>query len=85
MNRGLMMNPLDNVCILVDGEGAKAGEKIEVGNKIITANADIRVPHKMAIKDIAKGEQIIKYGFSIGYATEDIRKGDWVHIHNMAL
>ncbi len=39
--------------------------------------------HKYALKDIACGEDIIKYGFPIGHATEDIKKDAHVHSHNM--
>ena len=39
--------------------------------------------HKIAVCDISKGADIIKYGYPIGYATESIKKGDAVHSHNM--
>ncbi len=39
--------------------------------------------HKYAARDIASGEKIIKYGFPIGIATEDISEGEHVHSHNM--
>lgn len=39
--------------------------------------------HKYALKDINKGENIIKYGSPIGYATTDIKKGEHIHTHNM--
>lgn len=39
--------------------------------------------HKYALSDISAGENIIKYGNPIGHATEDIKKGDHVHSHNM--
>ena len=39
--------------------------------------------HKYAVRDIKKGEQIIKYGFPIGIAGEDIKAGDLVHSHNL--
>ena len=39
--------------------------------------------HKTALCDIEKGSDIIKYGYPIGYATENIKKGDHVHSHNM--
>lgn len=39
--------------------------------------------HKYALKNIAKGENIIKYGFSIGVATENIAEGEHVHSHNL--
>ncbi len=38
--------------------------------------------HKKALCDIKKGENIIKYGYPIGYATEDIKEGEHVHTHN---
>ena len=39
--------------------------------------------HKYAVCDISKGERIIKYGYPIGVATTDIRKGEHVHSHNL--
>ena len=39
--------------------------------------------HKIALNDIKKGENIIKYGYPIGHATEDIKKGDHIHTHNI--
>ena len=48
-----------------------------------TANQDIPQGHKMAIQPIKAGENVIKYGFSIGHATVSITPGDWVHTHNM--
>lgn len=39
--------------------------------------------HKFALCDIPEGEQIIKYGYPIGIATADIKKGEWVHSHNL--
>ena len=39
--------------------------------------------HKIALNDIKKGENIIKYGYPIGHATEDIKKDDHVHTHNI--
>lgn len=39
--------------------------------------------HKYAVKDIAKGESVIKYGFPIGIAKEDIKAKEHVHTHNL--
>ena len=44
---------------------------------------DIPQGHKVALKDIPAGTNIIKYGFAIGRATSDIKAGQWVHTHNM--
>ena len=39
--------------------------------------------HKFALRDIAAGENIIKYGLPIGHATCAIRRNEHVHTHNM--
>ena len=53
------------------------------GEVAISAAEDIRAGFKLAISDIGKGERIYKYGYLIGLATEDIAKGDCVHVHNL--
>lgn len=40
--------------------------------------------HKVALRAIKKGENVIKYGFPIGHATCDIAEGEWIHSHNLA-
>lgn len=49
----------------------------------VTVTEDITAGHKFAIRDIKKGEPIIKYGYPIGVATEDISAGSHVHTHNI--
>ena len=44
---------------------------------------DIAQGHKFALKDIKKDQPIIKYGYPIGIAKEDIQQGSWIHTHNM--
>ena len=44
----------------------------------------LRQGHKAALRDIAAGADVIKYGAVIGRATADIRTGEWVHVHNIA-
>ena len=59
-------------------------EEIEIGKgKYIKINQDIPFGHKFALKDINQGELITKYGQIIGIATEDIKVGDWIHVHNI--
>lgn len=52
-------------------------------NKLDNVEVNLGDGHKYALSDIAKGENIIKYGNPIGHATEDIKKGSHVHTHNM--
>ena len=49
----------------------------------LTACGDIPAGHKYALKDIKKGETVIKYGQIIGRASTDIKEGEWVHTHNV--
>lgn len=48
-----------------------------------TVEVNLENGHKYALRDIACGENIIKYGNPIGHATCDIKKGEHVHTHNV--
>ena len=52
-------------------------------NSLDNVYINISDGHKYADRDIKKGEDIIKYGCSIGHATTDIKKGEHVHTHNL--
>lgn len=64
-------------------KGDEVGTNGRITDVVVTARADIAYGHKIALGDIAKGDTIMKYGLSIGSATEDIKAGDHVHIHNV--
>jgi len=52
-------------------------------NKLDNVEINLENGHKYARIDIKQGENIIKYGQPIGHASEEIKKGDHVHTHNM--
>ncbi|MBO5926961.1 MAG: altronate dehydratase, partial [Clostridia bacterium] len=52
-------------------------------NKLDNVEVNVKDGHKYAVCDIKKGENVIKYGSPIGHATEDIKKGEHVHTHNV--
>lgn len=85
--KGLQNSEIDNVAT-VFGSGAAVGDVVEVldpkGNRFEYKISDL-VPfgHKIAIKDIPEGEQVIKYGESIGVASKNIKIGQHVHVQNM--
>ena len=56
---------------------------LQVDKINVTLNEDIKQGHKIAIQDIQTGQDIIKYGFPIGHATELIKAGFHVHTHNI--
>jgi len=49
----------------------------------ITIREHIPASHKVAVKDLAPGETVLKYGQPIGCATEAVAQGSWVHTHNL--
>ena len=85
MTRLIRINERDNVAValapVMRGETVTIGE----GGPSMTLRTAEEIPqgHKIALRDIACGENIIKYGFPIGHATRDIRAGSWVHTHNV--
>lgn len=50
---------------------------------LLESDNDIPAGHKIALCDIKQGEKVIKYGYPIGYATQNIKKGEHVHTHNL--
>ena len=52
-------------------------------NKLDNVEINLENGHKYALRDIAEGENIIKYGSPIGHSTADIKKGEHVHTHNL--
>lgn len=86
LNLALKVNDRDNVATIFSVVAANTAVEVrdKKGNsEIITASDDIPYGHKIAITDIAVGEEIFKYGEEIGVATKEIKKGDYVHIHNL--
>ena len=51
----------------------------------VTSRERIDLGHKMAIRPLAPGEPVRKYGQLIGFATEAIEPGEWVHGHNLGV
>ena len=68
------INEADNVAIAV--QEIKAGTEVE---KDLIARQDIPQAHKIALMKIPAGEPVIRYGVILGYAMNDIEKGDWIN------
>ena len=77
----LKINPADSVVVCLSAK--KQGDIIEVDGKQITVNQDTPAGHKVLIVDVKQGENIIKYGYPIGHAREDLKAGDWVNENNL--
>jgi len=71
----IRVNPMDNVEIVVDEAGIKAGTIL---SDDLTAVEDIPQGHKIALENLEVGDTIIRYGEVIGYAKAYIQKGSWI-------
>ena len=61
-----------------------AGQAVALEAATVTLAADIPSGHKFALRPIAEGEAVVKYGQPIGRATAAIAPGQHVHTHNVA-
>jgi len=78
----IIINPKDNVAIALCD--IKTGETaILPDGSSVEAVSDIPYSHKIALAVIAEKQEIIKYGEVIGEAKASIKKGEWVHTHNL--
>jgi len=79
--RMLILASGDNVGVLL--EDALAGNIAVCGDTRVSCLNDIKFCHKVALFDLPKHTYFVKYGEIIGYALRDIKKGEWVHTHNL--
>ncbi len=81
----IVCNVKDNVATAIRDLQEGSIVEIVVGGRAITVKLrdNISFGHKFALEDIPKGYSVIKYGEPIGTATSEIRRGEWVHVHNL--
>lgn len=77
----IRINEVDTVAIAT--RDLEKGDKVEDHGKTVLLLDPIPMGHKIAMRDIQKGETIIRYGNPIGHALRNICVGEWVHVHNM--
>lgn len=77
----IRIHPGDNVAVAL--EDVRAGEQLFPDGLSITAAEDVARGHKIALRPIAEGEAVVKYGNPIGFAKAAIPAGAWVHVHNL--
>lgn len=77
----IKINPADTVVVCLQPKSK--GETIEVDGKTITINQDTPAGHKILITDTEEGRDIIKYGYPIGHARQNLKAGDWVNENNL--
>jgi (2R)-sulfolactate sulfo-lyase subunit alpha len=78
----------DTVAVVVV-EGVKAGTALdgwimdEDKSTTVKALQDIPIGHKVALKDMAVGDTVIKYGIDMGKVVAPIKAGEHAHVHNI--
>ena len=80
MSLVLQVKPQDNVAIAV--RDLPAGTEVRPG---LNARQNIPQAHKIALCDIPKGGNILRYGVVLGYAKDDIPAGSWINEHMLDL
>ena len=83
--RIIVINEKDNVATALDElpAGTIVSVKTEHRMEKIELVAHIPRGHKFALTHIDRGGAVIKYGETIGKSTEEISRGQHVHVHNV--
>ncbi len=79
--RAVRIHPTDDVAVAV--VPLAAGETVRAGTHDVVLREAIERGHKVALRHIAAGEAVRKYGYPIGLAVADIAQGAWIHAHNL--
>jgi hypothetical protein len=81
--RCYQIHPVDNVATMLEnGDGRIQILGVQRGELHLAE--PIALGHKVALRSIAAGEAVVKFGVRIGHATTPIARGAWVHLHNLA-
>lgn len=80
--RAIVLRASDNVAVA--SRPIPAGALMRLTGREIEVRQPIPLGHKVAVVDIASHDPVTKYGQVIGFASQAIRSGDWVHTHNLS-
>jgi altronate hydrolase len=79
----ILLHPTDTVCVAA--RDLSTGDTVELTGARLRLLDDVNQGHKIARTAIQSGEAVLKWGQPIGFATQPIEPGRWVHSHNMAI
>ena len=89
MSIDFVVHDADDSVGVVVVEGIEAGQTLTgwVMHQDETVTFEVHDPipigHKLAIRDLAEGDTVIKYGVDIGRVVKPISKGEHLHVHNV--
>ena len=83
--QAIVIDKKDNVATALQDldRGSDIHVSIEGHTVHVVLTQHIPFGHKFSLRDIGQGEAVTKYGETIGVATQDIRRGEHVHVHNV--
>jgi altronate hydrolase len=80
----IIINAKDTVAVSLEDIPA-GGQVLLPDGSGFRAITDVPYSHKIALRDMAEGETVLKYGESVGITSVPIRKGEWIHTHNLRI
>ena len=83
MRNAMIIDGKDNVAVAIEpiSKGDTVTYACDGKDVSLTALEDITIYHKIATRDIAQGDPVVKYGEHIGIASSAIKAGELVHVH----
>jgi altronate dehydratase small subunit len=85
MAQAIVINVKDNVAVALEDLSAGDNVRVASGGESISVRITQPIPfgHKFALRRIAKGQVVTKYGETIGRASIPIARGEYAHTHNI--
>lgn len=77
----IQLNPADNVAIA--RRDISAGIELVWGGELLRIRDNVPAGHKLALRAVPVGTAVLRYGAFIGFASQPIQPGEWVHSHNL--
>ena len=83
MAQAFQIHGADNVAtLLADAEPGTVELRGVAARVALDLGERVALGHKIAVRPIAAGEEVIKFGVTVGVASSAIAEGEWVHLHN---
>ena len=85
MYNALIVEKNDDVAVVLEAihVGDKVTYRYGYEERSVVSLSEVPVYHKVAVRDIKRGDHILKYGEKLGVATQDIKLGEHVHVQNL--
>ena len=77
----VLLHSADNICVAL--RNLEAGAALDLPGGSLKLLDAVRMGHKIAIRPIANGGRVVKFGQTIGFAERPIEPGQWIHSHNL--